>query len=290
MNKELTFEKLFQLRLACSHLEECFKQEVYILNVMLAEVVRVKNIVAEKRDESLYVPIEARFVSKLEGAPRLGVEPTLKLVNAMLDVQNYTFAKACSEDEFVPKLLHQLELQLVRLTCRLGCSKEHAPLFHKALITFYKTYLHLRPHLTFQAKFEVLQVMMEELLRRNIHSHKTNSFFKILLNVLHEQRRHLKTLDVDSRKVPIDSGKDSGKDSSKEGLDRLPGADCNMRAAAATSSTVVKAGRKRQNADVIKEKNRENAEEEEDKDDGDKEEEEEQVKFLKYHLTNRCAM
>jgi len=278
------------LRLACSHLEEYFKQEVYILNVMLAEVVRVKNIVAEKRDESLYVPVEARFVSKLEGAPRLGVEPTLKLVSDMLDLKGCTFAEACSEDEFVPKLLHQLELQLVRLTCRLGCSKEHAPLFHKALITFYKTYLHLRPHLTFQAKFEVLQVMMEELLRRNIHSHKTNSFFKILLNVLHEQRRHLKTLDVDSRKVPIDSGKDSGKDSSKEGLDRLPGADCNMRAAAATSSTVVKAGRIRQNADVIKEKNRENAEEEEDKDDGDKEETEEQVKFLKYHLTNRCAM
>jgi len=182
---------LHQLRNACSELVTCFKQEVYILNVMLAEVVRLKSVATERRDDSLFAPLHPRLFSKVEGAVWMGVEPTLNIVANMVDRVGRSLAEVCKEDEHVRKILHQLELQLARLTCKLGCSKEHAHLFHKALLLFWKTYSYLRPELKFEDKFEVLHVMFEELLRRNVHGHRSNAFFKIYLKELHERRRQL---------------------------------------------------------------------------------------------------
>ena len=60
-----TEKHLDQLRIACSELVTCFKQEVYILNVMLAEVVRVKNAATERRDDVLFTPLMQRFFGKV---------------------------------------------------------------------------------------------------------------------------------------------------------------------------------------------------------------------------------
>jgi hypothetical protein len=67
-----TEKHLDQLRNACSELPECFKQEVYVFNVLLAEVVRVKNILTERRDNSLFSPVDPRLLSKGENAPLFG--------------------------------------------------------------------------------------------------------------------------------------------------------------------------------------------------------------------------
>ena len=182
---------LHQLRNACSELPAYLKQEVYILNVMLAEVVRLRNVTAERRVDSLYAPLHPRFFSKVEGAAGMGVESTLNIVSQMVDREGHAFAELCKKDAHVPKMLHQMEVQLARLTCRLGCSKEHVQLFHKALLLFWKTYDKLRPELQFERKFAVLHIMFEELLRRNVHGHRSNAFFRIYLSVLHEQRRKL---------------------------------------------------------------------------------------------------
>jgi hypothetical protein len=182
---------LHQLRNACSELPAYLKQEVYILNVMLAEVVRLRNVTAERRVDSLYAPLHPRFFSKVEGAAGMGVESTLNIVSQIVDREGHAFAELCKRDEHVPRMLRQMEVQLARLTCRLGCSKEHVQLFHKALLLFWKTYDKLRPELQFERKFAVLHIMFEELLRRNVHGHRSNAFFRIYLSVLHEQRRKL---------------------------------------------------------------------------------------------------
>jgi hypothetical protein len=182
---------LHQLRNACSELAAYFKQEVYILNVMLAEVVRLRNVTAERRVDSLYAPLHPRLFCKVEGAAWMGVDSTLHIVSQMVDREGHAFAEVCKRDEHVPKMLQQMELQLARLTCKLGCSKEHVQLFHRALLLFWKTYDKLRPELQFERKFAVLHIMFEELLRRNVHGHRSNAFFRIYLSVLHEQRRKL---------------------------------------------------------------------------------------------------
>ena len=42
------------------------------------------------------------------------------------------------DDAHVHPMLQQLEALLARLTCRLGCSREHAGLFNRSLLVFYK--------------------------------------------------------------------------------------------------------------------------------------------------------
>lgn len=73
----------------------------------------------------------------------------------MVDREGQKFAEMSRADSTIAKMLHQLEVQLARLTCRLGCSKEHVLLFHKALLLFYKTYAYLRSDLRFEQKFQV---------------------------------------------------------------------------------------------------------------------------------------
>jgi len=63
-----TEKHLEQLRKACSELAGCFKQELYILNVMLTQVVSAGSplALAERRDEGHYAPLalEARVAGK----------------------------------------------------------------------------------------------------------------------------------------------------------------------------------------------------------------------------------
>ena len=73
----------------------------------------------------------------------------------MVDREGQQFAEMSRTDSTIAKMLHQLEVQLARLTCRLGCSREHVLLFHKALLLFYKTYAYLRSDLKFEQKFQV---------------------------------------------------------------------------------------------------------------------------------------
>ena len=193
-----TEKHLEQLRIACIELTpDCFKQEVYILNVMLAEVVRVKNVLTEKRDDSLYFPLDSRLLSKggMEGAPKFGVDATLNIVSDMVSREKERIPELCGEDENTKHMLHQIEVQVARLTCRLGCSRERKgeELFHKSLLLFYKVYMCLRPGLDYECKFEILHMMFEELIRRNVHGHRGNHFMRIYLAFLHGQRRKLET-------------------------------------------------------------------------------------------------
>ena len=163
--------------------------------------------------KSRYLKYVCRY-QELDGEWSARIELLLELLSNFVDAMDHA-----TEDmkKSLQSMLHQLEVQMARLTYKLGCSRTFVAQFHSICVTFYKFFCKSKQDLDFSKEQEVLSWILDEFLRRNILQSYAYDVPKLYLAKLHEWYYRLQT----NRQKANKSEEVSSSEEQEDGLEHL---------------------------------------------------------------------